>query len=137
MLDSRKKLLLLGAIVILSAITVSLLIYRSWKKQNFDIETSLKPDTYISTKIDNSETPADASTNTEIANGYGVVKHADGSIYVGNFANGRENGKGKITYPGGASYEGYFKEGLPDGKGVCTYSSGESEDCVFLLGQRQ
>lgn len=137
MTGSRKKLYLLSAAVILSAVTISLLIYRSWKRENFDIKTSLKPDTYITTKIDESAAPEAAAPKHGIADGYGVVTHADGSVYVGNFINGKETGNGKITYPGGASYEGEFKEGLPDGRGVCTYSSGRSEDCVFLLGQRQ
>lgn len=137
MLDTRRKLLLLSAVVVLSAVTVSWLIYRSWRKENFDIKTNLKPDTYITTKIDDSAAPENTSPNQGVPDGYGVVTHADGSVYVGSFVNGKANGKGKITFPGGASYEGEFKQGLPDGKGVCTYSSGESQDCVFLLGQRQ
>ena len=137
MFDSRKKLLLPGLVVIVSAVSVSLLIYRNWKKENFVIETSLKPEGYIATKIDDSAEPEDVSMKRGIPDGYGVVTHGDGSVYVGNFVNGKEEGKGKITYPGGASYEGGFKQGLPDGKGVCTYSSGESVQCVFVLGERQ
>ena len=133
---SRIKLLA-GVIIFVSIMLVSYQLYRSWQKQNFVIESSLKPDTYIATKIDETVPPGKESLQGGITDGYGVVTHTDGSVYVGNFIEGKENGKGKITYPGGASYEGYFREGLPDGNGICTYSSGESVKCVFQLGQRQ
>jgi len=129
--------LLVGTIIIVIIMLVSWHMYRTWKQENFVIETNLKPDTYIATKIDETVSTEKESRQAGIADGYGVVTHADGSVYMGSFVNGKESGKGKITYPGGASYEGIFKEGLPDGKGICTYSSGESVECVFLLGQRQ
>jgi hypothetical protein len=106
-------------------------------RENFTIETSIKPDTYIATKLDESPLPEPVLPQPAIQDGYGVVTHPDGTVYVGNFVSGRSHGQGKITYPGGASFEGEFSEGIPHGKGVCTYSSGESEDCVFLLGERQ
>lgn len=140
MVSSRVQwLLLAAALVIVAALTAWLLLKRE-PRENFVIKTSLKPDTYIATRTD--ETPApeqqpEPATPAVRQNGYGVITYPDGSIYVGNFVDGEESGKGKITYPGGASYEGEFSEGVPDGKGVCTYSSGKTENCEFILGERQ
>jgi hypothetical protein len=105
-------------------------------QENYVIESSLKPDTYIATRVE-AETSGEPEPATGVVNGFGVVTHPDGSVYLGNFLAGQAHGNGKITYPGGASFEGEFSEGLPHGKGVCTYSSGKSEDCIFMLGQRQ
>ena len=37
---------------------------------------------------------------------------ADGSIYVGNYSNGKPNGQGVITKPEGAMYIGQFHNGI-------------------------
>ena len=137
MVLSRLQLILLGVALVLVAALTAWLLLKSELREDFTIETSIKPDTYTATKMDESPAQEPASLQSGIPDGYGYVTHPDGSVYMGNFLNGLSNGQGKIIYPGGASYEGKFSEGLPNGKGVCTYSSGESEDCVFLLGQRQ
>jgi len=136
MVSSKVQWSLLGAaLLIVAALTAWLLLKRE-PRENFVIKTSLTPDTYIATRID--ETPEQQPATPAVRqNGYGVITYPDGSIYMGNFVDGEESGKGKITYPGGASYEGEFSEGVPHGKGVCTYSSGKTENCDFILGERQ
>ena len=134
---TRLQLSLLVATIIAILAVLAWLILKPQPREDFTIGTSIKPDTYIATKLDESPAQEPVATQSGIPDGYGVVTHPDGSIYVGNFVNSQSHGQGKITYPGGASYEGEFSEGFPHGKGVCTYSSGESEDCVFVLGQRQ
>ena len=63
--------------------------------------------------------------------GKGIMKHADGSIYDGEWQNDKENGTGKFSYPDGDSdddidsypagditYEGEFQNGEFNGHGV-------------------
>ena len=137
MVLSRLQLSLLGLALVLVAALTAWLLLKSELREDFTIGTSIKPDTYIATKLDETTPQESAVPQSGIPDGYGIVTHPDGSTYVGNFVNGQSHGQGKITYPGGASFEGEFSEGFPHGKGVCTYSSGETEDCVFVLGQRQ
>ncbi len=137
MVLSRLQLSLLGFALVFAAMLVAWLLLKPQPREDYTIGTSIKPDTYIATKLDETAPQESAVPQSGVPDGYGVVTHPDGSTYVGNFVNGQSHGQGKITYPGGASYDGEFSEGMPHGKGVCTFSSGESEDCVFLLGQRQ
>ncbi len=37
---------------------------------------------------------------------------SDGTIFEGEFKDGRLNGKGKITYPSGKITEGKYKDGI-------------------------
>jgi hypothetical protein len=128
-----------GAALVIAAALAAWLLLKPGLHENYIIPTSIKPDTYIATRLEEAppENTQPVSPQTGIQDGFGVFSHPDGSIYVGNFINGRSHGRGKITYPGGASYEGEFSDGLPHGQGVCTYSSGESVDCIFAMGERQ
>lgn len=134
---SRFQLSLLGTAGVAILALLGWLWLHPRQQADFVIETSIKPDTYIATRIDDTPTPEPVSLQAGIPDGYGVITHPDRLIYVGNFMNGQANGQGKVTYPGGASYAGEFSNGIPHGKGVCTYSSGKAEDCVFVLGERQ
>lgn len=137
MLLDRKNLIITGAVCTVALAALLWLLLRPGLKDDFDIETSLQPDTHLSSRPVDPADPGYASLEEGIPDGYGINKRPDGAVYVGNFQNGQSHGRGKLTYPGGASYEGEFSEGQPHGKGICTYSSGRTEDCEFLLGQRQ
>jgi len=137
MVISKLQLSLLSVAIVAVTAVLTWLLLKPGLQEDFTIGTSIKPDTYIATKLDETDPQESAVPQSGIPDGYGIVTHPDGSTYVGNFVNGQSHGQGKITYSGGASYEGIFSEGMPHGKGVCTYSSGQTEDCVFLLGQRQ
>ena len=43
-------------------------------------------------------------------NGHGIEHWIDGSIYEGEFKNGKKHGIGHFTWSDGSSYEGQFVE---------------------------
>jgi hypothetical protein len=45
---------------------------------------------------------------------------ADGSVYIGNWADDIPNGQGRIVHPNGDTYEGAWKDGKAHGFGVFT-----------------
>lgn len=137
MVGAKEKFLLTGLVIVILAVLVVWLVHKPAGRENFKIETSIESDSYIATQAGDPESREHVSLRDGMPDGYGVITRPDGSVYVGNFANGQIQGKGKISYPGGASYEGEFREGKPHGDGICTYSTGESEECTFVLGQRQ
>lgn len=51
-------------------------------------------------------------------NGYGIYKWKDGSVYQGQFLNGKKNGKGKYKDTNGSVFEGIWKNGKRHGKGT-------------------
>jgi hypothetical protein len=55
--------------------------------------------------------------------GYGTFYYADGTKYVGYWANDKYNGQGVTTLSNGDRYEGSFKNGLRNGNGTY-YSTG-------------
>ena len=59
-------------------------------------------------------------------NGYHQKRFADGSMYEGNFVNGKPEGKGTMIYVGGASYIGDWHYGLREGQGTWNYADGGS-----------
>ena len=137
MMEYKPKQLVLGAAILVVIAVATWLIIRPHYSDNFQIETRIEPNISKVTRTGTSEVENSTGLERDIPDGFGVVTHQDGSIYMGNFTDGLPHGEGKITYPGGASFQGQFIEGLPHGNGVCTYSSGEKEDCEFILGQRQ
>ena len=44
----------------------------------------------------------------DLPHGRGVLKSADGTVYEGEFANGRRTGYGVLTKPDGTRYQGTF-----------------------------
>ena len=59
-------------------------------------------------------------------NGFGTMKFAEGSTYVGEFKDGLENGQGVYTWPDGKKYEGEVKDGLENGFGTITFLDGST-----------
>lgn len=60
-----------------------------------------------------------------MAEGEGVLRMKDGSVYTGSFSHGKENGKGTIVNKDGVRFEGFFKQGKKDGPFVETDASGK------------
>lgn len=72
--------------------------------------------------------------------GYGTYVYDDGSVYTGNFKNGKRHGKGKMKWVSGAKngeeYEGEWFNDNPDGYGVYTYADGSKYEGTFKDGKR-
>ena len=64
------------------------------------------------------------SLRPDVLNGYHQKRFEDGSMYEGNFVNGRPEGKGTMIYVGGASYIGEWHYGLREGEGTWNYADG-------------
>ena len=69
-------------------------------------------------------------------NGYHKKKFDDGSVYEGNFVNGKPEGKGIMKYVGGASYIGEWHYGLREGEGTWNYPDGGSYIGSWVRGRR-
>ena len=50
--------------------------------------------------------------------GYGIKRYSDGSVYHGQWFEGRYHGNGHLSYRDGSIYEGVFCKGLREGYGV-------------------
>ncbi len=57
--------------------------------------------------------------------GIGVYTYKDGSVWKGEFKNGKAFGKGICKYADGRKYEGYWKNNVPQGEGVMYMKNGE------------
>ena len=69
-------------------------------------------------------------------NGYHKKKFDDGSVYEGDFVNGKPEGKGTMKYVGGASYIGEWHYGLREGEGTWNYPDGGSYIGSWVRGRR-
>jgi hypothetical protein len=63
-----------------------------------------------------------------LPNGGGIRKYADGSVYMGKFADGKADGQGRYTAANGDNYVGSWKAGMRDGIGSQSYASGGRYD---------
>jgi hypothetical protein len=54
----------------------------------------------------------------------GAEIYPDGSKYVGEFKDGKEDGRGILTYPDGSRYVGEFKDDMKNGQGIYTAPNG-------------
>ena len=61
------------------------------------------------------------------------MKYPDGSIYEGDFHEGKRHGTGKYTYPNGDTYEGEWHQGQKHGKGVFTFNKDNSTVCICFI----
>jgi len=55
----------------------------------------------------------------------GTYTFADGTKYVGEFNDGKENGQGTYTFANGNKYVGEFKDGYINGQGTKTWVGGD------------
>ena len=76
------------------------------------------------------------SQQPAVLNGYHKKKFDDGSVYEGNFMNGKPEGKGTMKYVGGASYSGEWHYGLREGEGTWNYPDGGSYIGSWVRGRR-
>ncbi|XP_020213539.1 phosphatidylinositol 4-phosphate 5-kinase 7 [Cajanus cajan] len=67
-----------------------------------------------------------------LPHGKGKYKWSDGTVYEGDWVDGKMTGKGLITWPTGAKYEGEFSGGYLHGHGTFTHSTG----CIYTGGWR-
>ena len=51
-----------------------------------------------------------------------LIKSKNKVIYTGWFKDNKAHGKGRMVYDNGTVYEGDWFEGRPTGEGTCTYS---------------
>ena len=69
----------------------------------------------------------------DVRHGRGVMKFADGTVYTGEFEDGRHHGKGKMTNVNGSSYDGNYQSGVPSGDGVWSSAPHtEQAECTHL-----
>ena len=63
------------------------------------------------------------AVESEHVKGYskGKVTLSDGTVYEGEYRNGKRHGQGKMTFPSGNTYEGEWKDGKYYGQGIFTF----------------
>lgn len=71
------------------------------------------------------------------ADGKGVFLHPDGSVYIGDFKNGKKSGVGICYYPGKTEYRGSWLNNLPNGSGTMTMPDGDKKAGLWQEGQLQ
>jgi hypothetical protein len=69
--------------------------------------------------------------------GTGVMKYPDGEVRSGTFLNGALNGQGSILSPHRSRYEGALRMGEPDGYGRVERADGSSYEGTFVSGRPQ
>jgi hypothetical protein len=67
--------------------------------------------------------------------GTGVMKYASGEIRSGTFIDGALNGHGSIVYADRSRYEGELRMGEPDGYGRIELADGDSYEGTFMAGR--
>ena len=102
----------------------------------FDVSVNLHTDDIVSSNImprvgSDCFEKHDADSNT-----FKKCVLDDGSVYEGDFVNGKRIGKGKLTWPSGEVYEGNFVNGKIIGKGKYTWPNGEVYEGDFVNGKR-
>lgn len=70
-------------------------------------------------------TPA-ACLEGNCRDGYGIMSYPDGSLYDGQFKNGKRDGYGTLRDAGGSTYKGHFSHGKKHGKGTFAPDDEES-----------
>lgn len=70
------------------------------------------------------------------AHGRGKLTFSNGNVYEGEFQDGEAHGQGSLMYANGDVYEGNFKDGCSHGKGKLTFTSGDIYDGEFASDQR-
>lgn len=74
--------------------------------------------------------------DSEVLNGCHQKRFPDGSMYDGNFVNGRPQGWGTMIYASGAVYVGGWHYGLRDGQGTWKFPDGGSYVGEWQRGRR-
>lgn len=85
---------------------------------------------------------AQTCTEGDCWGGTGTYKFASGSIYSGQFKNGRQHGQGTYIYANGERHVGEYRDGQAHGQGVHTWPNGDryvgeiANDSITGLGIR-
>ena len=64
----------------------------------------------------------------------GSLKYKDGSVFTGEFINGKGEGRGKCRYANGDVYEGGWKNHAPHGEGTMRFSKGNIYAAIWDNG---
>ena len=64
-------------------------------------------------------------------NCFGTYTFPDGSKYVGEWKDGKQNGQGTATFANGEKYVGEYKDGKRNGQGTHTYTSGTAQEGIW------
>ena len=67
------------------------------------------------------------------AHGFGKFIGLDGTIYIGNWENDKQNGSGREIYSDGSNYMGEFVDGKKSGKGKFTFTEGNTYEGDFMI----
>ena len=92
------------------------------------------PIPYTSTSFSSSSFPSTSSSSSNKLINI-VKKYEDGSIYEGEWKNGKRDGKGKYTYTNGGIFEGKYKNGKRDGQFIKTSSCGKKYHQIYENGK--
>lgn len=68
--------------------------------------------------------------------GKGVYKYPDGSVYDGEWHNGRRHGNGVYTFCNGDVYKGGWEEGYKSGEGVMKWRNGDIYEGQWAMNKR-
>lgn len=69
--------------------------------------------------------------------GQGRQTQPDGSVYVGEWRDNLQNGKGRMRWASGDVYEGEWSDGHMHGRGVYTSANGDRYEGNFVVDQRE
>ncbi len=69
--------------------------------------------------------------------GQGKQTQPDGSVYVGEWRDNLQNGKGRMRWANGDSYEGQWSDGHMHGQGVFLSANGERYEGHFVVDERE
>ena len=94
---------------------------------DFETKKSTKTNGNVTIKFNSGETYVGPCNDKYNAHGIGTFTFPDGTIYVGNFIDGKKSGRGKIDYADGCVYDGEFLEDAPHGTGIYTTAEGRYE----------
>ena len=75
-------------------------------------------------KFDSGERYVGPCNSNYNAHGRGKFTFTDGTIYVGDFIDGKKSGRGRIAYENGDVYDGDFLKDAPHGMGTYTTKKG-------------
>ena len=74
-----------------------------------------------------------AVIHTFLVSKFAHIAHTypNGSVYEGQFEDGKPHGRGRITYADGGTYEGDWVRGEITGQGRATYANGSTYEGGF------
>ena len=60
---------------------------------------------------------------------------ANGSVYTGDWIDGKMSGQGEFRYPQGDCYKGSFSDNQWDGEGAYTWANGDKFEGSYVIGE--